>query len=265
VERATILTSLDLRVGLRGFAHGLLFHDRHGAEQLRVEARDAVEVDARDLRGRELALSDQGGEAMGGQERNRLRVVRHGAAPLRHGERRPLERDRSVLAHELLHERASAAGVWLERPRHRFAVAEWRRKWRLGRLCERALGKGASAKPERARRGGHEGQEDELASIHSQDCFGLLSHELGFVLNVVEEFELELVAHCPISHDSHLRQRVVRIRRMTRINRIVPLRSTLRFACSLFNSFGSGTREPTRSRSDPIDPFNPKNPNEPFV
>src|SRR5215204_1337761 len=96
--------------------------------------------------------------AMRWQVSDGLRVVRHGAGPLGDGERRALECRGAPLAYELFHERAGSAGVRLERPRDRLAVAEWRERRLLWRLwCGRgALGKCAGAEPERARGGGDE-------------------------------------------------------------------------------------------------------------
>ena len=202
MERSAVLARLDLGVGARGLSDRLCFHDRHGAKQRGVESLHAIEIDLRELRRRDLFRGDQRRETMRRKKRNRFRVARHRARPRLHHEFGALERRRTALTDQRLHQVTGTAGPWLKGPRHRLAIAEWR-EWslRCGLRCagDRAgratLRQCARAKPESARRRTHEGEKYKLAARETGELLCLLTHQFGFGLHLVEQFKLVTHVH----------------------------------------------------------------------
>ena len=59
VQRAAIVACGDFLIGLPGLAHGQVFGDGHGAEQLRIQALQAREIHFRQLDGSRLLRANQ--------------------------------------------------------------------------------------------------------------------------------------------------------------------------------------------------------------
>ena len=128
MQRAAPVASPQVGLGLLRFLAPAALEDGHRAQEDGVVAFETIEVDLRELGGRDVTLTNQGRQTMHREEGDLFLGCRQGTFPGLDLDRVALEQSAAVVPPEFFEQRAVAPRIGLELHCRRFAVAE-RHRW----------------------------------------------------------------------------------------------------------------------------------------
>ena len=134
VQRATPPSRAQVRVGKPRLLAGPVLQNGHRAQEGRIVAPHAVQVDVGELLGRDLALADERAEPMRGEKRELTGIGGSRSGPGAEVDLVALEGGSARFHPQFLEEGPGASGVRLEVRRGRLTVAEGRQLRLLGLL-----------------------------------------------------------------------------------------------------------------------------------